>query len=97
MVTFQQVSLSFSLPPAVNLQKKNLKQGICKIKGQELMTLSKVFAKSINRINDGFKGVWSLGSKLYGLLLVIIWSTTCHNLINFQPKNHNVAWVNKHV
>ena len=50
-----------------------------------------------NMINDGFKGVWSLKSKLYDLLLVIIWSTTCHNLINFQPKNHNVAWVNKHV
>lgn len=61
MVTFQQVSLSFPLPPAVNLQKKNRKQGICKIKEQELMTLSKVFAKSRNRINDAFKGVWSLG------------------------------------
>ena len=57
MVTFQQVSLSFPL----NLQKKNRKQGICKIKEQELMTLSKVFAKSRNRINDAFKGVWSLG------------------------------------
>ena len=55
------------------------------------MTLSKVFAKSRNRIKDSFKEVWSLGSKFYDLLLIIIWSTTCHNLVNLQPENHNVA------